>query len=392
MKRLHSNNNTSNKKQHWQRTTTTKAPTTAMIIKSNSKQLKKCLIRVKPAPKNILVKVVILVILVVLVIREGIHTFQQTQQKKQTLRLQKEGPQTYNHVECSGGGSGSNDGEFTIPQRLIFTYHNNILETKQPASLYENVLNTIGMYSTLWNQSKSQVDVMFLDDQDCLDVIYTVNPRLVDPFLYEPYGAYVADICRAAALFCHGGYYFDVDIQVLKILDPEPHIEFITAKEAARGGAKLGFFQAVLAIAPQHPIMNYTLDSMVHDWYYNPKMVTAEENLVLTLTNTRMEFNPDRLYSEKNRKKLTSIMGEGFMGPQTLDIGYQKYSNTGTSWILQELSNNGPNVKYPDLYRSNAGDLCNFIVEDTKTRTVYFYSRIYGVPACSLPEESSDKS
>jgi mannosyltransferase OCH1-like enzyme len=116
-----------------------------------------------------------------------------------------------------------------IPRRLIFTYKYDLLTTKYPSHLSNNVRNTIQVYADAWNLNVNQVDVLFLTDAQCTRFIAKVDPRLLNPFFTEPNGPYKADICRIAALYLFGGYYFDVDIQVIKALDPEPEVDFITA-------------------------------------------------------------------------------------------------------------------------------------------------------------------
>ena len=37
-----------------------------------------------------------------------------------------------------------------IPQRLIFTYKDNLLQTQEPRVLYENVMLTIAAYRAVW--------------------------------------------------------------------------------------------------------------------------------------------------------------------------------------------------------------------------------------------------
>jgi len=54
-----------------------------------------------------------------------------------------------------------------------------------------------------------------LTDDDCCALLQRVEPKLVPHFDREKKGAYKADICRVAALFEEGGYYFDIDIRVI---------------------------------------------------------------------------------------------------------------------------------------------------------------------------------
>ena len=116
-----------------------------------------------------------------------------------------------------------------IPQRLIFTFKTNMLETRHPVDLYLNVKNTIEVYAEAWNTTVEEVDVMFIDDPLCLELIQEVEPRLLEYFKVEHVGAFKADICRVAALHLYGGYYFDVDIEPVKPLFPKPEVNFITS-------------------------------------------------------------------------------------------------------------------------------------------------------------------
>jgi mannosyltransferase OCH1-like enzyme len=149
-----------------------------------------------------------------------------------------------------------------IPKRLIFTFKTNMLKTKHPIDLYNNVQNTIHVYSKAWNIPVEEMDIMFIDDPLCLTLIPQVEPRLLEFFQLEPKGSFKADICRVAALYLYGGYYFDVDIQVLKVLQPNPDTDFITSNCGNHQ-----FFQAVMALAPHHLLARATLDSMLDDWY-----------------------------------------------------------------------------------------------------------------------------
>jgi mannosyltransferase OCH1-like enzyme len=53
-----------------------------------------------------------------------------------------------------------------------------------------------------------------LNDSDCEQLIEIASPSVVPHFLDERTGMYRGDICRVAALYLHGGYYFDLDMEV----------------------------------------------------------------------------------------------------------------------------------------------------------------------------------
>ena len=89
-------------------------------------------------------------------------------------------------------GSGDNGGfsktrnnptkkiEPAIPRILIFTHKQNLLETKEPRVLYDNVMNTISVYKKYWNDDS--IEVQFLDDDQCREKIKKAYSRLVPHF------------------------------------------------------------------------------------------------------------------------------------------------------------------------------------------------------------------
>jgi hypothetical protein len=170
-----------------------------------------------------------------------------------------------------------------IPHRLIFTHKQNLFncsifsasdDTRTSPDLYtlaENAKATVNAYREVW----SDLEVVFLTDQDCLQALNEVEPDLI-PFFHREVGActvvflslfflvlylfgfvvtaffhmplsfiyifcvsaqsptrlhiflspslspslisgmYKADLCRAAYLYLYGGYYFDVDVLVVR--------------------------------------------------------------------------------------------------------------------------------------------------------------------------------
>jgi mannosyltransferase OCH1-like enzyme len=103
--------------------------------------------------------------------------------------------------------------DFKIPRRLLFTHKSNILETKDPPLFYENVQKTVKIYREAWGEPDAPI--WFLDDADCRSAVYAAKPNLVTYFDREPHGSWKADICRVAALYLTGGYYFDVDMEAV---------------------------------------------------------------------------------------------------------------------------------------------------------------------------------
>ena len=94
--------------------------------------------------------------------------------------------------------SGNEEASDNIPHLLWFTSQYNILKTRDPIGLYDNIVNTITSYRKTWGEDDAPVH--FTNDEDCLLFITEMEPRIVKYFLEEQQGPFKADICRAAAL------------------------------------------------------------------------------------------------------------------------------------------------------------------------------------------------
>jgi hypothetical protein len=64
---------------------------------------------------------------------------------------------------------------------------------------------------------------------------------------------YKADLCRAAYLTLHGGYYFDVDLLVVRPFVAPNNASFVTVRGS--GFPRDGFFQAFLAVEKGNDIV-----------------------------------------------------------------------------------------------------------------------------------------
>jgi hypothetical protein len=228
-----------------------------------------------------------------------------------------------------------------VPYQIFFTYKTNILETKEPVQYYENILYTIQKYREYWKEPEAPVE--FLDDEACRRYIELAYPDLLQHFNREKKGAYKGDICRIAALYLKGGYYFDVDIRVVEPVPLADNVTFSTA--ISPSGI---FFQAWLASAPRHVVLQQALDEMLE--HYEGTKIERKIMGCATLTNAYASVNPvDR----------------------------------GEVLMLQEHNLESKQSMYPDLPRqSGRGSVCNYVVHDEATRKVYFYSRIVGSFNC----------
>jgi mannosyltransferase OCH1-like enzyme len=248
-----------------------------------------------------------------------------------------------------------------IPHRILFTYKSNILETKEPKLYYENIQNTIQQYQTFWTKQQqpeeepniNNIAVEFLDNAACRHHIEIAAPALVPYFDTEPKGMFKGDMCRTAALYNQGGYYFDVDIHVIQPISLEYNISFATVVSSS--GV---FFQAFLASTKHHPILQRTLQEMLH-YYQNKPLVQWFLGLP--------------------------------MGCETLTRAYQSLTRhqRGNTRILQEMNLASiwkKNLYYPQLPRQvGKGHLCNYIVHDALEQQPYFFSRLVGSFRCPYP-------
>jgi len=156
-----------------------------------------------------------------------------------------------------------------IPHALLFTDKHNILVTKTPRKVYDNVVNTIHVYGKAWDEPNPLVQ--FYDDQTCLQAISLAEPRLVPHFQREVQGKFKADLCRVAVLYEGGGYYFDVDLKTVNPVMLSNDTGFATVLDIFGRN----FFQAFLAASPRHPILEEALRIMLA-YYENPVQLEGE--------------------------------------------------------------------------------------------------------------------
>ena len=266
-----------------------------------------------------------------------------------------------------------------IPRRLFFTYSRNLIYDANPKHLHDNVHRTIRFFTEGWGLAdQSQLDVRFLTNADCIRLLEEVEPRLIPVFHYEPLGSYMADMCRLAALHIHGGYYLDVDIEPVQMMEPPPEVDFITSKMT--NGM---YFQAVMAASAGHPILKSALESMIIDWYMIPSVLKE-----FSKTDT---FDANFFRSKHyNDRRLKHIGGLGLnhdpilMGPMTLRVAFDHNQNATTPWFLLEEDNSKLKL-YPKWIRKATFEQswgCNYMVHDPVNKTAYFYSRCRGTRLC----------
>jgi hypothetical protein len=241
--------------------------------------------------------------------------------------------------------------EFQIPRRLLFTYQTKILETKEPLAFYENIQRTIKMYREAWGEPNAPI--WFLDDDDCRSAIYAAKPNLVRYFDIETEGSWKADICRVAALYLTGGYYFDVDMEAVNPWILGRNVTFATVDDVR----KMGFFQSFLASEMKGRVIGEALDEML--LFYE---------------------------SQKLRRG-------GQMGVDTMMWAYDSIppSELGETAVLEEIQYSPENNSEISVRRREAvGCCCHFKVHEPVSDVTMFYSRIVGSSTkCTDPSSSA---
>ena len=233
-------------------------------------------------------------------------------------------------------------------------------------NIYESLVSSSSATQTKEKQTStllltnSTIDqyTWFLNDKTCLQLIQSIEPQLIPYFQKEKVGQYKADMCRVMALYQKGGYYFDTDMQVIQPLHLSSEITFTSPWEAHEGRTeKVGIFNSFIAAAPHHPILNYTIQSMLK--YY------------------------------KKEIKLSTWMGTG-----TMYLAYQQFvteqqqqqqqGNThNNDWPLdmnlaETLLSNNPRYDTFPRHENGQGCCCDYVVHNNTSNVIYFYSRIVG--------------
>ena len=135
----------------------------------------------------------------------------------------------------------------TVSRSLWFYCKQGQLQETEKA-LYDNVQNTIAKYREAWGDSDVQGHI--LDDEECLVSIQKAEPELVSHFKRDPRKHYTKALCQVATMFVHGGYFFDLDLQVINARVLDLQTEF----SAVLVDGKDYYASTFVAIAQGHPV------------------------------------------------------------------------------------------------------------------------------------------
>ena len=169
-----------------------------------------------------------------------------------------------------------------------------------------------------------------------------------------------------AALYLHGGYYFDVDIEVIDpVMLDRDGLEFASVYNAERAY----FFQAFIAVPAKSPIMKGAMDAMV-DAYSGELQYRYEKHLndaVYLMGCITLYYAYEDYKMKENEKHLILAESNPFDEPGTLSHN-----------VIRKLVNHDAGS------RLGMGKDCNYVVEDRfNEQGVYFWSHNIGEGICA---------
>lgn len=280
--------------------------------------------------------------------------------------------------------------------------------------------------------------IWFLDNEECQTVIHLVEPRLLPHFQTETIGIFKGDVCRAAALYLSGGYYFDVDMEAIQPLSLPRTTSFSSAVTN-----DLRFFNSFMAAAPGHVVVYNSLQIMLQYYELRQHLVEKQKgkrrNSFFDRTNASDAFraqvaairwncgtasvanfdlaqeimvNHNTSGGGKARPAVCNMIEGGLSGligcfslKAAYDFYSEQYSKARAQQLqeeaqkklrnsLYELENNDVVLLYEDDYGNlsrrevdypnltfqvhGEGAGCNFLVHSRNPPLAYFFSRMVG--------------
>lgn len=206
--------------------------------------------------------------------------------------------------------------------------------TQEEQLLIENM-----RYSLIKNDAFS---VHFLDTMACISACRQMSKGLLRLYLAEGDLRYKSDICRVAALYLEGGYYFDDDMLSYRPVIPliKDDTEFATAKSISDAL----YFQSFMASTPCNPIMKRNAEML-----------------------------------EEARQPKPHPKYDGLLGPRTLKLAMDEVTQSGQvkkshTQLFQESSYNPGDSRYEKV-PDRGGHQCGLVVYDPATKKTPFCSR-----------------
>lgn len=200
-----------------------------------------------------------------------------------------------------------------IPKQVILT---------GPFASMKEVLRHRGDLSTMG--VTQELHVRYFNNSECHAYLAEYMPLLVKFYDRQTHGAYKGDICRTAILAREGGFYVDLDMQLVAPLTDlvDDETTFMTAKSGTEG-----CLNAIIAASPGNLVMLNTLAEM-EKWFQEEH---DESELLGPVTMQRGLENT--LAMECPEKKWATTHGQFKCGPtNALRLFQEQRLNDCAQW------------------------------------------------------------
>jgi len=168
------------------------------------------------------------------------------------------------------------------------------------------------------------MQVRYFNDTACRKYLLRTAPELATFFSQEQGGSFRGDICRTAVLAKEGGFYVDLDMQLVAPLEQlvDDQTTFMTARSDA---GNLGCLNALIAVTPENPVMRRALDAILQ-WYRNEiprKGLLGPTTLQIGLEESMSSYCPNRHWADAfvqfqcGQDAWYRLFQEQFMGYET---------------------------------------------------------------------------
>jgi len=234
-----------------------------------------------------------------------------------------------------------------IPNRLVLNYKVDLLKDPLASPKHsENIKKTMAIYKDM--------QVEFLDDEGCAKAIESAHSSaLAKYFREETFGPYKSDICRLAQLR-EGGYYMDNDLEAISDLR-----DLVPAQAAfvsvAQGNKDI--FQALIGVAPEHPIIRRALNDTYDHYEQNGSPSTVEWVLGPQMMAKAYKWWAEEEVAAGSRAhaQRSGPFQESYFFVESQDMNHYGLSR-----------------------QSGQGCCCNFVVGDQASQRSPFWSRFVG--------------
>lgn len=261
----------------------------------------------------------------------------------------------------------------TIPQKMHFIWmqKNLLVDTLTSQTERDNAKNVRAIADM-----NPEYETNFYDDAACQRECRQTGIERV-PELYEAmrgatsFGpsswANMANVCRLAILYNHGGVYMDTNMAMRLPFKAwlREDVSFVAPMSVCK--LKRDFFNSLLGASPGHNAMRFALERMLQDW------------------DGKQFRGLSTYYSDK--KPVPFCMNQ--MGTVYAFLGWNETSKQNTQLLDERMHWRGTftNVPARTIRDNKRYTMCNTIVVDPQTNLVPFYSHMLQRANCTMVDE-----